>query len=126
MKRNALLSLAAAAMAVIAIERASASSAVAIDIYGHLTRANDPFATEEAARACALDRAFKHGWMSARIVGSSSRYGECAIAIAYTRDGEFIGVSLGQRTQAEADLRAIHSCLRAGGFYPKVYCRFSG
>jgi hypothetical protein len=106
--------------------RADAASAIAIDPYGHLTRAYDPFDSVEEARAHALDLAFKHGWMSARIVASTSRYGECAIAIAYTRDGEVIGVSLGQCTEAEADVRAIASCIRQGGFYPRVYCRFKG
>jgi hypothetical protein len=126
MKRNALLSLALVIASGLLAGHTDAASAVAIDSYGHLTRAYDPFDTEEEARARALDLAFKHGWMSARIVASTCRYGECAIAIAYKRDGKVIGVSLGQCTEAEADLRAIDSCLKAGGFYPKVYCRFKG
>jgi hypothetical protein len=126
MKRNALLALAFLTAAGLLTGRADAASAVAIDDYGHLTRAYDPFDTLEEARAHALDLAFKHGWMSARIVASTCRYGECALAIAYTRDGEVIGISLGQRTEAEADVRAITSCIRQGGFYPRVYCRFKG
>jgi hypothetical protein len=126
MKTNMLMALAVLATAGLLTARADAASAIAIDPYGHLTRAYDPFDTVEEARAHALDLAFKHGWMSARIVASTSRYGECAIAIAYTRDGEVIGVSLGQCTEAEADVRAIASCIRQGGFYPRVYCRFKG
>jgi hypothetical protein len=126
MSRNILLGLALAGLVLTANQRSGAVSAVAIDDYGHLTRAYDPFDTLEEARAHALDLAFKHGWMSARIVASTCRYGECALAIAYTRDGEVIGISLGQRTEAEADVRAIDSCIRQGGFYPRVYCRFKG
>jgi hypothetical protein len=126
MKTNMLMALALLTTAGLLTARADAASAIAIDPYGHLTRAYDPFDTVEEARARALDLAFKHGWMSARIVASTSRYGECAIAIAYTRDGEIIGISLGQCTEAEADVRAIASCIRQGGFYPRVYCRFKG
>jgi hypothetical protein len=50
MKRSVLFSLVLTGMAVVAMQRAEASSAVAIDPDGHVTRAYDPMATEEAAR----------------------------------------------------------------------------
>ena len=128
MKRSALFRLALVCMTVAAIQRADASSAVAIDPRGHLTRAYDPTATEQEARQKALELALHHGWPDARIVASTGRYGYCAIALAYKADGTagLIGVSLGQRSQAEADRRAIASCLKGGGFEPKVYARFKG
>ena len=128
MKQNTLLRLAVAAMTVIAVERAGASSAVAVDPQFHITRAYDPFASEQAARRAALDLAVHHGWLGARIVASSGRSGYCAIALAYKRvgTGAVMGVSLGKPTQAEADQRAIDSCIKAGGYIPKVYARFQG
>ena len=69
MKRNALLVLAILTATGLLAGRADAASAVAIDPYGHLTRAYDPFATEEAAKQRALELAVHHGWLGARIGG---------------------------------------------------------
>jgi hypothetical protein len=128
MKRSVLFSLVLTGMAVVAMQRAEASSAVAIDPDGHVTRAYDPMATEEAARQRALELAIHHGWTDARILASTGRFGYCAIAVARKGNGPagFVGVSLGRPSQAEADRRAIASCLRAGGINPKVYARFKG
>ena len=128
MKRTALLRLAAAAITVIAVERASASSAVAVDPQFHITRAYDPSASEHAARQAALELAVHHGWTNARIIASSGRSGYCAIALAYKRvgTGAVMGVSLGKPTQAEADQLATAECLKGGGYIPKVYARFKG
>ena len=75
-----------------------------------------------------MELALHHGWLGARIVASSGRFGYCAIAVARKGTGPagFVGIALGQTTQAEADRRAIASCLKAGGFEPKVYARFKG
>jgi hypothetical protein len=129
MKRNALLVLAILTATGLLAGRADAASAVAIDPHGHLTRAYDPFATEEAAKQRALELAVHHGWLGARILASTGRFGYCAIALAYKRDGGgrgVIGVSLGQRTQAEADQLATAECLKGGGYIPKIYARFKG
>jgi len=82
MKRNALLALAILTAPSLSAGRADAASAVAIDPHGHLTRAYDPFATEEAARERALELAVHHRWLGARIIASSGRSGHCAIARA--------------------------------------------
>jgi hypothetical protein len=84
--------------------------------------------TEEEARQKALELAVHHGWLGARIIALTGRFGYCAIALAYRRDGKstVVGVALGQSSQAEAERRAIASCLRAGGINPKVYARFKG
>jgi hypothetical protein len=128
MKRSMLFSLVLTSMVVVAMQGANASSAVAIDRQFHITRAYDPRATEVEAREKALELALHHGWRDARILASTGRYGYCAIALAYRADGKaaVTGVSLGRPSQAEADRRAIASCLKAGGFEPKVYARFKG
>ena len=132
MKRNELFCLGVAALAVMTFQRANASSAVAMDGYGHVTRAYDPTASEEAAKQAALELAVHHGWPGARIIASSGKSGYCAIALAYYAHGKVhgaegvVGISLGRRSQAEADRRAIASCLKGGGVNPKVYARFKG
>jgi hypothetical protein len=128
MKRSVLFSLVLTGIAVAAMQRANASSAVAIDPQFHITRAYDPRATEVEAREKALELAVHHGWTNARILASTGRFGYCAIAQAYRTDGKaaVAGVSLGRSSQAEADRRAIESCLKAGGYAPKVYARFEG
>jgi hypothetical protein len=123
MKRNALLRLAVAALAVMAFQRVNASSAVAMDGYGHITRAYGPFGSEETARQRALELAVHHGWPGARIIASSGKFGNCSIALGRNA---VVGVSLGKRSQAEADRRAIAECLKGGGTDPKVYARFRG
>jgi hypothetical protein len=128
MKRSALLRLAVAATALMAIERVNASSAVAMDPVGHITRAYDPTATEESAKQAALELAVRRGWLGARIIASSGRYGYCAIALGRKGHGagSIMGIALGRRSQAEADLLAIGECHRGGGVNPKVYARFKG
>jgi hypothetical protein len=128
MRRSMLFWLVLTGTVVVAMQRANASSAVAIDPDGHLTRAYDPTATEEAARHRALELAVHHGWTGARILASTGRFGYCAIALARKGNGPagFVGVSLGRPSQAEADRRAIASCVKAGGTNPKVYARFKG
>ena len=88
MKRSMLFWLVLTGMVVVAMQRANASSAVAIDRDGHLTRAYDPTATEEAARHRALELAVHHGWTGARILASTGRSGHRAIALAYRPDGK--------------------------------------
>jgi hypothetical protein len=128
MKRSALFQLVLVSMTVVAIQRASAASAVAIDPHGRTTRVYGIMFTAEEARQNALQLAQKLGYKDARILASTSRYGYCAIALAYKADGQgaLMGVSLGNRSQAEADRRAIASCLKAGGYEPRVYARFKG
>jgi hypothetical protein len=63
----------------------------------------------------------KHGWLGARILASTGKFGYCAIALGRNA---VIGISLGKRSQAEADRRAIANCLKRGGVEPKVYSRF--
>jgi hypothetical protein len=50
MKRSALFSFVLTGMVAMAMQRADASSAVAMDPDGHLTRAYDPTATEGEAK----------------------------------------------------------------------------
>ena len=121
-----------AALAVMAFQRANASSAVAIDPHGHITRAYDPTASEEAAKQAALELAVRRGWLGARIIASTGKSGYCAIALAYNAHGKVhgkdgvMGTALGWRSQAEADRLAIGACLKGGGINPKVYSRFKG
>jgi ubiquinone biosynthesis protein COQ9 len=128
MNRSALFSLVLTGMVVMAMQRANASSAVAVDREFHVTRAYDPTASEEEVKQRALELAVHHGWTNARIVASTGRYGYCAVALAYKAKGTgaIMGIALGSPSQAEADRLAIASCLKAGGFEPKVYARFKG
>jgi hypothetical protein len=120
MRKNALLALAFASLL---LPRAQSASAVAVDPQYHITRAYDPFASEEAAKQRALELAVQHGWLGARIVASTGRSGYCAIALGRNA---VIGISLANPSQAEADRRAIANCLKGGGIDPKVYSRFKG
>jgi hypothetical protein len=115
-------------MTVVTIQRANAASAVSIDPHGHVTRAYDFMFTVEEARRNALELAQKLGYKGARILASSPNYGYCAIALAYRKDDRrvLVSVSLGQRSQADADRRAIASSLKAGGYVPRIYARFRG
>jgi hypothetical protein len=128
MKRSVLVWLALASMAVMAIHRANAASAVAIDPHGHITRVYGVMFTADEARQNALELAQKLGYKDARILASTSQYGYCAIALCYRVADRrpLIGVSLGYRSQADADRLAIASCLKAGGYEPRVYARFRG
>jgi hypothetical protein len=122
-KKNAFLALALLTAASPLAGRAEAASAVAIDPKFHITRAYDPFASEEAAKQRALELAVQHSWLGARIVASTGRSGYCAIALGRNA---VIGISLADPSQAEADRRAIANCLKGGGIDPKAYSRFKG
>ena len=128
MKRGLLVWLALASMAVMAIQRGNAASAVALAPHGHITRVYGIMFTEQEARWNALELAEKHGWKGARILASTSQYGYGAIALCYRKDGRaaITGVSLGYRSQADADRMAIDHCLKAGGYEPRVYARCRG
>ena len=128
MKKSALFRLVLLSMTVVAIQRASAASAVAIDPHGHVTRAYGVMFTAEEAKQNALELAHKLGYKGARILASSRNYGYCAIALAYRKNDRrvLIGVSLGHRSQAEADRIAISQCVKEGGYEPRVYARFEG
>ena len=128
MKRSATFRLVLAGLAVLAVQNTHAASAVAIDPHGRTTRAYGVMFTEGEAQQRALELAENHGWKPARILASTSQYGYCAIALCYrVADSRLLlGVSLGNRSQADADRRAIESCLKAGGYEPRVYARFKG
>ena len=128
MRRSVLVSLALAGLAGMPAQNGKASSAVAVDSVGHLTRAYGIMFTAEEAKRTALELAEKHGWKDARVVASTGQYGYCAVALAYRKDGRraLIGISLGKPSQAEADKMAIAQCLKLGGYQPRVYARFEG
>ena len=124
MKRTSLFRLLLAGLAVIAIQRASAGSAVAYDFRGHTVYSFGHPKAVEIHRA--LDLARRHGWADARIIAASDVTGYGAIAVARKGHGSVLGAALGRPSRADAEHRAIEVCLKGGGTDPKVRWEFRG
>jgi len=127
MTRSAVFRLILVGMTIMAIQRAEAASAVALGSGGHLvTSAGQP--TEAIAKYDALSTARKKYGANVRLLASTGRTGYGAIAVARRTHGpgSIITVSLGNRTQAEADRSAIAESLKVGGVWPEVRWRIRG
>jgi ubiquinone biosynthesis protein COQ9 len=123
---NATLPLALVAMTVGAMQTAKAGSAIVWDGGSHLgTSYGHPV---EIAKQRALESARRRGWVNVRIVAATDMvgYGAIAVALHPNGHGSLIGVSLGNRSAAEADKLAIEHCLQAGGTNPKIKTTFRG
>jgi len=119
MRRSMLLGLVLAGLAVEAIGRANAGSAVVHDHYGHTVYSFGHPRAVEIRRA--LEAARLHGWTEARLIAASDKTGYGAIAVAARKGGgAVVGVALGKRSATEADTLAIQHCLEAGGINPRV------
>jgi len=117
---NALPALAVAAAALVALERAGAASAVAMDGHGHLITSRGQ-RSKVVATQHALTTAHQPYGVDVRLLAASEGYDYCSIAVAAHRGGGVvIGVALGKRSGTEADALAIERCLKAGGTNPKV------
>jgi hypothetical protein len=126
MKRNVLLRLALVAMTVGAMHTAQAGSAVAWDGGRNLTSSYGHPA--EIAKQRALEMARAKDWVNVRIVAASdiNGYGAIAVALHSNGRGSLIGISLGNRSAAEANTLAIEQCLKTGGTNATVKSKFIG
>jgi len=128
MKKGMLFGLVLAGMVVFAFQRIGAASAVAMEIHhGHLVTSQGQ-SSKEIAKQHALEWArLRYGAKNVRLIAASDKTGYCAIAVAGRHGGGvLIGVSLANRSQAEADALAINHCRQAGGADPKVIRRWHG
>jgi hypothetical protein len=124
MTRSTIFRLILVGMTVTALQRLEAGSAVANDGLGHTVYSFGHTKTIEIRRA--LQTAQLHGWTNARILAATDITGYGAIAVARNGRGSLVGISLGNRSQAEADALAIEHCLKAGGTDVTVKWRFRG
>jgi hypothetical protein len=127
MKLSRLLKLALAAVAVGALDRADAASAVVLAPAGHLVTSAGQRSVE-IAKYDALSTARKKYGANVRLLAATGRSGYGAIVVAGRANGQgsFITVSLGYPSQAEADRLAIAQSLKAGGVNPEVRWRIRG
>jgi hypothetical protein len=127
MKPSRLLRLALAAMALAAIDRAGAASAVATDGKGHLVISAGQV-TERLAKYDALSTARKKYGANVRLLAATGRSGYGAIVVAARANGQgsFVTIFLGHPSQADADHGAIAQSLKAGGVNPEVRWRIRG
>jgi hypothetical protein len=127
MKPSRLLRLALAAVALAAIDRASAASAVAWAPGGHLVISAGQV-TERLAKYDALSTARKKYGANVRLFAATGRSGYGAIVVAGRANGQgsFVTIFLGHPSQAEADRGAIAQSLKAGGVNPEVRWRIKG
>jgi hypothetical protein len=124
MKTSTLYGLALVCIAVIAIQRDNAASAVAIGSNGYLSSAAR--SSLEDAKQRALEICRSHGGIDVRLVASSAVAGYCAIAVGRKGNCVVYGIALGKRSATEADTVAIELCLKAGGLDPKVKYGWQG
>ena len=123
MKKTTLFRLALIALVGMAIQNASAGSAVAWGLHGHVVYSfGHP---KEMAKQLALDHAHRRGWMNVKMVASTD-YGAIAVALHPNGHGSLVAVVLGERSTPEADSIAMEQCLKAGGTNPKVLRAFKG
>jgi hypothetical protein len=126
MKKTTLFRLALIALVGMAIQNASAGSAVAWGLHGHVVYSfGHP---KEMAKQLALDHAHRRGWMNVKIVAATDTtgYGAIAVALHPNGHGSLLAVALGKRSAREADNIAIEQCLKAGGTDPKILRAFKG
>ena len=104
----------------VAIQHSDAGSAVASDGHGHFSVAYG--GPVETAKQRALDKAYRKGWASAKIIAATDMPGYGAIAVARhpSGNGLVVGIVLAKRSATEANTLAIERCLKAGGTNPKV------
>jgi Domain of unknown function (DUF4189) len=124
MKTPSLFALLLAGLAVGAIQRVNAGSAVAYDFRGHAVYSFGHPKAVEIHRA--MDLARRHGWADARIIAASDVPGYGAIAVARKGRGSVLGAALGRPSREDAERRAIEICLKGGGTDPKVRWEFNG
>jgi hypothetical protein len=125
MKRSTLFHLALVAMAVVAIQRANAASAVATDFHGHTI-----YSTGQPTKAIAIQHALatsrqRYG-ASVRLIAASDATGYGAIAVAQKGKGSVLGAALGRASREDAEKRAIEVCLKGGGTHPVVRWEWYG
>jgi mannose-1-phosphate guanylyltransferase len=127
MKLSRLLKLALAAVAVGALDRADAASAVVLAPAGHLVTSAGQRSVE-IAKYDALSTARKKYGANVRLLAASGRSGYGAIVVAGRANGQgsIVTIFLGHPSQAEADRGAIARSLKAGGVNPEVRWRIKG
>ena len=125
MKKSTLFAPVLAAIAVIAIQRAGAASAVAHDFNGHTVYSKGQ-ASKTVAIQHALETARSRGWKDAMIVAATDVTGYGAIAVARKGRGSVIGITLGRPSRAEAENRAMEKCLKGGGTEAKIIKEWYG
>jgi hypothetical protein len=127
MTRRMLFRLVLMGMTVLALQRAYAGSAVAMERYhGNLATAyGGPMEREEQR---ALTNARRLYGPDVRIIAASDVKGFGAIAVAWNPSGHgsIIGIALGKRSATEAYTSAIDKCVKAGGVKPQVRWAFWG
>ena len=124
MKRSARFPFALLGMAVLAVQNATAGSAVAISPHDQMaTSCGYP---KEVAEQRALEIAHRRYGAGVRILAATDIYGYGAIVVAHKGKGSVIGVALGHPSPLEAEHRAIEQCLKVGGTNPKVRWEFKG
>jgi hypothetical protein len=126
MTKSATFLLALSSLFVFGLANANAGSAVAIGPHHQLATAyGGPMAREEKR---ALDTARRKYGANVRILAESDVTGYGAIAVARHPNGYgwIIGVSLGNRSAAQANRLAIDHCLELGGRNPQVKWAFKG
>jgi hypothetical protein len=127
MTKRMLSRLVLVGMAVLALQRAGAASAVAWAPGGHLVISAGQV-TERLAKYDALSTARKKYGANVRLLAATGRSGYGAIVVAGRANGQgsFVTIFLGHPSQVEADRGAIAQSLKAGGVNPEVRWRIKG
>jgi Domain of unknown function (DUF4189) len=119
MTKSMLSRLVLVGMAVLALQRADAASAVAWDGGSNVITSTGQRSVE-IAKYDALSTGRKKFGANVRVIASTPRSGYGAIAVARKANGhgQVIGIALGRGSQSEADRLAMGQCLKDGGAWP--------
>jgi hypothetical protein len=126
MRNRAFFALALPVFLIAPLENVDAGAAVVLAPHNQLATAYGGPVEREKERA--LNNARRLYGNDVRIIASTNVTGYGAIAVARHPNGFgwIIGVSLGNRSAAEADTLAIDHCRKAGGIKPRVRWEFFG
>jgi predicted transcriptional regulator len=123
--RSMIFRLVLVGMAVAALQRVQAGSAVATDGHGHTVYSSGH--PKSVAIQRAMETARLYGWTDARIVAATDVTGYSAIAVGSKgKNSSVLGIVLGHASREDAEKSAIEECFEAGETDVQVRWRFNG
>jgi hypothetical protein len=123
MKRSSFLWLFLLSLAALAVQNASAGSAVAVGST-HAYLVTSYGYSKAIAEQRALLKCRQNGGVNPRILAATDELGYGAVAVGDKGTGSVISVALGKSSRAEAATLAIEKCVRHGGHNPKIIREF--